>query len=117
MTPEDEIVAFLRLCLPERRAFMDEIARSALVRELHVYGAAVGLGARSSEKAQHRGFGARLLDEASDRAAKAGFQDLEVISAVGTRGYYRKFGFSYGVLYQHRGLDCTATGERGHSKV
>jgi len=117
VTPEDEIVAFLRLSLPERRAFMDEIARSALVRELHVYGAAVGLGARSSEKAQHRGFGARLLDEASDRAAKAGFQDLAVISAVGTRGYYRKFGFSDGVLYQHRRLDCTATGEPARSKV
>ncbi|MBW2418993.1 MAG: tRNA uridine(34) 5-carboxymethylaminomethyl modification radical SAM/GNAT enzyme Elp3 [Deltaproteobacteria bacterium] len=104
VTPDDEIVAFLRLSLPGSRAFLDEIAGSALVREVHVYGAALGLGARSSEKAQHRGLGTRLLDEAAQRARHAGFRDLAVISAVGTRGYYRKLGFSYGMLYQHRSL-------------
>jgi elongator complex protein 3 len=104
VTAKDEIVAFLRLSLPECRAFLDEIAGSALVREVHVYGAALGLGARSSEKAQHRGLGARLLEEAAHRARQAGFRNLAVISAVGTRAYYRKLGFSDGVLYQHRPL-------------
>ena len=104
VTPGDEIVAFLRLSLPEPRAFIEEIAGSALVREVHVYGAAQDLGARSGKKAQHRGMGARLLDEAARRARDAGFRDLAVISAVGTRAYYRKQGFGDGILYQHRRL-------------
>jgi elongator complex protein 3 len=105
VTPEDQIVGFLRLALPERHAFLEEIARSALVREVHVYGAALGLGTKSREKAQHRGLGSRLLDEAAQRARGAGFRDLAVISAVGTRAYYRRLGFSDGSLYQHLALD------------
>lgn len=97
-------MAFLRLSLPAGRAFIEEIAGSALVREVHVYGGALGLGAKSTAKAQHRGLGARLLDEAASRARSAGYRDLAVISAVGTRAYYRKLGFSDGVLYQHRRL-------------
>ena len=38
----------------------------------------------------------------------AGFPDpkdtLSVISAIGTRGYYRRHGFEDGALYQHRRL-------------
>jgi hypothetical protein len=30
-----------------------------------------------------------------------------VISAVGTRSYYRKLGFTDGPLYQHRALDTS----------
>jgi elongator complex protein 3 len=105
VTPEDAIVAFLRLALPEEPAFLEEIAESALVREVHVYGAALGLGARAGDKAQHRGLGTRLVDEAAQRAREAGFRDLAVISAVGTRAYYRKLGFADGDLYQHLPLD------------
>jgi elongator complex protein 3 len=35
------------------------------------------------------------------RAGQAGFTRLSVISAVGTRAYYRALGFSDGSLYQH----------------
>jgi elongator complex protein 3 len=34
----------------------------------------------------------------------AGYADLAVISAVGTRAYYRGLGFRDGPLYQHRRL-------------
>ena len=47
---------------------------------------------------------ARLVAAASDAARRAGFARLSVISAVGTRGYYRARGFRDGVLYQHRSL-------------
>ena len=36
------------------------------------------------------------------KAREAGFADLAVISAVGTRYYYRRLGFVDGALYQHR---------------
>jgi elongator complex protein 3 len=104
VTDEDHIVGFLRLALPEEPSFIEEIAGSALIREVHVYGSALGLGARSSERAQHRGLGQRLIAAAALRARDAGFAQLAVISAIGTRPYYRRQGFEDGVLYQHRSL-------------
>lgn len=101
VTPEDRIVGFLRLAFPASESFCPEILQSALVREVHVYGGALDLGVRQEGKAQHRGFGARLIQEAGRRAREHGFSDLAVISAVGTRGYYRRLGFKDGSLYQH----------------
>lgn len=102
--PGDRIVAFLRMALPSGPGHIEEIADSALIREVHVYGGALALGERSRGRAQHRGLGGRLLAEAARRARGAGFRDLAVISAVGTRPYYRRLGFSDGPLYQHRSL-------------
>ncbi|MBY0401634.1 tRNA uridine(34) 5-carboxymethylaminomethyl modification radical SAM/GNAT enzyme Elp3, partial [Myxococcota bacterium] len=105
VTADDRIVAFLRLSLPAERSFVEELAASALVRELHVYGGAVRIGSEAGERAQHRGFGARLLEAAAERAQAAGFATLAVISAIGTRDYYRRQGFADGDLYQHRALE------------
>jgi elongator complex protein 3 len=100
-TPEDRVVAFLRLSLPARASFVVEISGSAIIRELHVYGAALALGAQHAARPQHRGLGARLLAHARKLAQSAGFAKLAVISAIGTRAYYRKHGFRDGELYQH----------------
>lgn len=108
VTVDDRVVAFLRLSLPAQPLFIAEIAHSAMIRELHVYGAALLLGARDTARPQHQGLGRWLLQEASVRAQRAGFVDLAVISAVGTRPYYRDRGFSDGALYQHRRLDSEA---------
>jgi elongator complex protein 3 len=104
VTPEDCILGFCRLTLPRQASFLDEIAGSALIRELHVYGTSLALGEAAAGRAQHRGFGRRLLDEAARQARAAGFTDLAVISAVGTRAYYRTRAFDDGELYQHRAL-------------
>ncbi|MDE0886973.1 MAG: tRNA uridine(34) 5-carboxymethylaminomethyl modification radical SAM/GNAT enzyme Elp3 [Myxococcota bacterium] len=104
VTPEDRIAGFARLSLPSREADLDELRGSALLREVHVYGATTEFGVRSSERTQHRGLGQTLVDAAADRAREAGFPRLSVISAVGTRGWYRRFGFTDGDLYQHREL-------------
>jgi elongator complex protein 3 len=104
VTPEDRILGFCRLTLPGAESFLPEIARSALLREVHVYGASLGLGVRDAGRAQHRGLGSRLIDEAGRQARAAGYPELAVISAVGTRDYYRRRGFVDGELYQHRTL-------------
>jgi elongator complex protein 3 len=104
VTDDDRILGFCRLSLPRAPSFMAEIASSALLREVHVYGASLSLGERHGEHAQHRGFGRRLIDEAARQAALAGHANLAVISAVGTRPYYRARGFHDGRLYQHRAL-------------
>ncbi|MCH9652146.1 MAG: tRNA uridine(34) 5-carboxymethylaminomethyl modification radical SAM/GNAT enzyme Elp3 [Deltaproteobacteria bacterium] len=102
VTTDDYLAGFLRLSLPQQPSFIEEIAASAMIREIHVYGALAGLGKEAGVKAQHRGLGRRLTDEALRRAAAAGFNDLAVISSVGTRHYYRGLGFEDGELYQHR---------------
>jgi elongator complex protein 3 len=104
VTGDDRLLGFCRLALPATASFVAELGGSALLRELHVYGAALALGERSAERAQHRGLGKRLVAEASRLAAAAGFTSLAVISAVGTRDYYRKLGFRDGELYQHLAL-------------
>ncbi len=104
VAPRDRLAAFLRLSLPAAASGFEEIAGSAVIRELHVYGASLGLGQRAGGKAQHAGLGRRLLREAERRARAEGYARLAVISAVGTREYYRKLGFADGKLYQHRDL-------------
>lgn len=101
VTDEDRIVGFARLRLPRTPSFVAEVVGNAMLRELHVYGASLALGQHTTGDAQHRGLGRRLVQEASRRAEAAGFGVLSVISAVGTRGYYRALGFLDGELYQH----------------
>jgi elongator complex protein 3 len=105
-TPEDRLVAFLRLSLPREAPFARELAESAIIREVHVYGASLPLSRRSEGKAQHLGLGRKLIERACERAGAAGYADLAVISAVGTRAYYRGLGFGDGPLYQHRRLSA-----------
>jgi elongator complex protein 3 len=108
VTAGDRIVGFLRLSLPKEDSFVPELGRHALVRELHVYGGAVQIGAAAGGRAQHRGLGARLLDAAEEIARTTGYDTLSVISAIGTRDYYRRQRFRDGDLYQHRTLSPRA---------
>jgi elongator complex protein 3 len=106
VTPDDRLVAFLRLSLPRQASFARELGESAIIREVHVYGASLPLSRRSRGKAQHRGLGRKLIERACERAGAAGYANLAVISAVGTRAYYRTLGFRDGLLYQHRRLSA-----------
>jgi len=103
------IAAFLRLSLPlapgvGSRAFLPEIAQSAMIREVHVYGPALTIGGESDGQAQHVGLGTRLLDEARRISREAGFQRISVIAATGTRAYYAARGFEQGELYMLQDL-------------
>lgn len=104
VTEDDRIVGFLRLALPGGASHIAELGESAVIREVHVYGGALEVGGRDAGRAQHRGLGQRLVEAAAEAARDRGFESLAVISAVGTRGYYRRLGFRDGALYQHRAL-------------
>ncbi len=86
----DAIVGFIRLRFPNE-PFIPAIQDCALIRELHVYGRAVPVGEKSNAF-QHRRFGERLLSYAED-IAKEKYDQIAVISGVGVREYYRKFGY------------------------
>jgi elongator complex protein 3 (tRNA carboxymethyluridine synthase) len=89
------LLGFLRLrkvAKPHRRELLTDCA---IVRELHVYGQAVGVGKKESDNSyQHRGYGMKLLREA-ERIAKNELRvsKIAIISAVGTRQYYKKLGY------------------------
>src|SRR4029077_6192373 len=92
--PDTEAVAaFLRLRTPSHRTSGG--LEDPVVRELKVLGPELPVGAApaGSETYQHRGFGSALLVEAERIAREAGARRLFVLSAVGTREYYRRRGF------------------------
>lgn len=105
VTPEDRLAAFLRLSLPGADSpvtGLRELEGAALIREVHVYGQSLPIGAEQPGAAQHGGLGTRLLEEAERIARERGFRRLAVIAAVGTRRYYLERGFERGELYLTR---------------
>jgi elongator complex protein 3 len=107
ITPDDRLAGFLRLSLPGPEApstGMRDLDRAALIREVHVYGQSLAVGAEKQGAAQHAGLGTHLLQRAAQIAKANGFGRLAVISAVGTREYYLERGFERGDLYLVQGL-------------
>ena len=91
---EESIAGFIRLRLPSKDHFRDEITDStALIRELHVYGNMIKIGGKNPKIGQHTGFGERLLKEAENIEIDNGKDEVAIISGIGTRNYYRKFGY------------------------
>ena len=86
----DVLVGFCRLREPAdpRRP---ELENAAIVRELHVYGGEVAVGADGAAgQHQHQGHGQRLMAAAESLAAEAGYDRLAVIAGIGAREYYRE---------------------------
>ena len=110
ITEERDIAGFLRLSLPAaaEAPLLEELRGCAMIREVHVYGLALGIGSAVAGRAQHAGLGTRLIEKAAEIAAHHGYARLAVISAIGTRDYYRKRGFADGALYQMRDLNVMA---------
>ncbi|HUE97832.1 MAG TPA: tRNA uridine(34) 5-carboxymethylaminomethyl modification radical SAM/GNAT enzyme Elp3 [Anaerolineales bacterium] len=107
VTPDDKLAGFIRLSLPGKNSpetGMFDLDGAALIREVHVYGQSLPVGAEKAGAAQHAGLGTRLLEKAESIARAAGFKRMAVISAVGTRGYYLERGFERGELYLTKDL-------------
>jgi len=106
ITENDKIAGFLRLSLPKEKTkhFIRELTRSAIIREIHVYGQSLEIGDEKKGKAQHIGLGKNLIYIAIEISKKNKYEKLSVISSVGTREYYRKRGFIDGKLYQYTSL-------------
>ncbi len=109
---EDEkiLFGFLRLRLSKNAGNLEygegddasytfpELKDTALIRELHVYGQVKKVSQQKKDSdvyntAQHSGFGRRLLAKAEEIALENGYNKIAVISGIGVKNYYRKFGF------------------------
>lgn len=89
----DTVAGFLRLRFPNART--DGGLKNPVVRELKVLGVEVPIDAPANggSQYQHRGLGRSLLEAAEERSRELGYGALFVMSAVGTREYYRKRGY------------------------
>ncbi len=107
---EDEktLFALLRLRKPSGQtfgSFGSVLHNAALIREVHSYGAEVDVGKSGKSRGQHRGLGTRLIAEA-ERIARDewGMKKMTIIAGVGTREYYRKFGYELKSTYMTKKL-------------
>jgi len=90
-TDQDIIMGFVRLRAPPE-SFRPEIDENTLiVRQLKVLGASTAIGADGD--VQHTGYGKRLMEKSEQKAKDLGKNKVVVISAIGTREYYRKLGY------------------------
>jgi elongator complex protein 3 len=104
----DILLGYLRMRIPSAEAHRLEVTvlPSAIVRELHVYGPLVPVGKHSEAAWQHKGYGQILLKEAERLAGvEFGLKKLLVISALGTRRYYMRFGYERDGVYVSKRLD------------
>ena len=106
-TKLDKIIGLCRLRFPSdpENQIFDELNGAAIVRELHVYGQKQSLSKTAAKsKTQHLGFGKGLMKKAEELSLEAGFKKIAVISAIGTREYYKKLGYHLEGTYMVKDL-------------
>jgi elongator complex protein 3 len=103
----DTLVGYLRLRIPTTSAHRIEITsdKTSIVRELHVYGPVVSIGERDEASWQHKGYGISLLEEAERLSTEEyGIRKILVLSALGTKEYYSRAGYTEDGPYMSKRL-------------
>ncbi len=93
---KDIIFGHLRLRIPSEKAHRSEIGRkTGLVRMLYVFGQLVCVGGETKSDAwQHQGLGRKMLKRGEKIAREEyDIDKMGILSGIGTRPYYRKFGY------------------------
>ncbi len=99
------LLGFCRLRFPSQQLRKEITEATAIVRELHVYAAAVEVGKDAGERqVQHRGYGMALMRKAEEITRKHGKNKMLVLSGVGAREYYKKLGYQKEGLYMGKTL-------------
>jgi elongator complex protein 3 len=102
----EKIAGFIRMRYPSDNAHRLEVRGACIIRELRVYGRSVPIGVRSDLAWQHKGIGSRLLKLMEEVAvSKFGARKMVITSAVGTREYYRRLGYSRDGPYMSKKLN------------
>jgi len=95
---KDKLYSLLRLRINHNNSSIFEkfnfLKNSALIREVHTYGQQSPVKKDSSLSPQHKGLGKKLINEAEKIVFNEfHLKKIAVISASGTRNYYRKLGY------------------------
>jgi elongator complex protein 3 len=107
----DILIGYLRLRIPSEKSHRQEVRNypCSIVRELHVYGSLVPVGKHVANAWQHKGFGSLLLSEAEKISAKGyDLRKILIMSALGTKQYYRKLGYKKDGAYMSKTLSLRA---------
>jgi elongator complex protein 3 len=114
-TPDEKVIyGFCRLRLSamaghitnldeERVNCIPYLNDHAFIRELHVYGRINRVNSDSGN-VQNRGFGRMMIAKAEEIAIQNGYAKMAIISGVGVREYYRKFGYTLTGAYMTKNL-------------
>lgn len=102
----DVLLGYVRLRISSKKATRPEIAseKTGIIRELRVYGPLVPVGKHLEGAWQHKGYGSILLSEAERTAMKYDRKKIVITSALGTKQYYKQFGYSYDGPYVSKQL-------------
>lgn len=94
----------LRVTMAKPLSVFSVLKGSAIIREIQTYGEQVPI-AQKGLAPQHRGLGKKLIKEAEKITKKEfGLNKIAVISGVGTREYFRKFGYRLKQTYMFKSL-------------
>jgi elongator complex protein 3 len=109
------LLGFLRLRLGNalENSIIPELkGKTAMIRELHVYGRVKHVGHKDAAKggsAQHFGIGKSLLSIGETIASRLGYQQMAIISGIGVRDYYRKRGYELRGSYMMKAIEPKRT--------
>lgn len=98
-----EIIGFCRLRFPSQVLRKEITKESGIIRELHVYGAAIDI--KKKGEVQHKGFGKMLLKKAEEICKENNKKKILVISGIGVREYYKKLGYTQDGPYVSKSLE------------
>lgn len=91
------LLGFIRLRFSSslKNSIIPELkGNTAMIRELHVYGRVKEVGSLGrSQGAQHLGIGKKLLAHAERISRENEYYRIAIISGIGVRDYYRRFGY------------------------
>jgi elongator complex protein 3 len=103
----DVLIGYLRLRIPSEKGHRSEImtGKTALVREIHIYGPQVPVGKHLLTAWQHKGYGTQLIQTAENVVNNEyDLNRLNIISALGTRNYFRSLGYHRNGPYMTKSL-------------
>jgi ELP3 family radical SAM enzyme/protein acetyltransferase len=102
------LIGFIRLRLSNalEQSIIPELkGKTAMIRELHVYGRVKQVGLKDASGAQHFGVGKNLLTIAENISSKHGYEQMAIISGIGVRDYYRKRGYELRGSYMMKNIE------------
>ncbi len=99
---ENRIIAFLRLRFPGQNQFRHESFNKSMIREIKTFGKEAKIS--QGGEYQHQGYGRKLLKEAERLSREEGYEEIQVISGIGVREYFRKNGYERNGPYMKKSL-------------
>jgi len=98
----DTLFGYCRLRFPSQFLREEITEDAALIREIHVYSAAVQIGKKSDDSFQHKGIGKQLMARTEEIANEHGRNKIVVLAGIGAKQYFVKLGYNHDGHYMSK---------------